>query len=213
MHTYLGRNSATDVGPRMKSKHRLDPPSADPAADSIFVFLQYNFPFAWPPAPFSSSPRPPISFLPSQPTAYPLPPSQSQLFSNADHQLSKSKRRWPPRSITAYTRRVDMCCIILKYFDTRGGETPPAMSFRLLDIATFSSTWVTEKARLVRVVVAKKERIQFVNLSYKLSVFFFSSFLFLFCFSFFLFIVNTREEIFETRRGRKEARESWGRLI
>lgn len=167
----------------------------------------------------SSSPRPPISFLPSQPTAYPLPPSQSQLFSNADHQLSKSKRRWPPRSITAYTRRVDMCCIILKYFDTRGGETPPAMSFRLLDIATFSSTWVTEKARLVRVVVAKKERIQyvslsppFVNLFYKLSVFFFSSFLFL-LFSFFLSIVNTREEIFETRRGRKEARESWGRLI
>lgn len=193
MHTYLGRNSATDVGPRMKSKHRLDPPSADPAADSIFVFLQYNFPFAWPPAPFSSSPRPPISFLPSQPTAYPLPPSQSQLFSNADHQLSKSKRRWPPRSITAYTRRVDMCCIILKYFDTRGGETPPAMSFRLLDIATFSSTWVTEKARLVRVVVAKKERIQFVNLSYKLSVFFFSSFLFLFSPFFFLSLIYERK--------------------
>lgn len=93
------------------------------------------------------------------------------------------------------------------------------MSFRLLDIATFSSTWVTEKARPVRVVVAKKERIQyvslsppFVNLSYKLSVFFlfFVSF---FVFSFFLSIVNIPEEIFETRRGRKEARESWGRLI
>lgn len=62
------------------------------------------------------------------------------------------------------------------------------MSFRLLDIATFSSTWVTEKARLVRVVVAKKERIQFVNLSYKLSVFFLffvSFFVLFFLFSFY----------------------------
>lgn len=104
-----------------------------------------------------------LPLFPSSPRNLSLTP---QLFSNADHQLSKSKR-WP-RSITAYTHCVDMCCIILKYFDTRGGETPPAMSSdsSILRPATFSSTWVTEKhGSDCESCTAKKEKIQYVSLS------------------------------------------------
>lgn len=107
-HTYLRRNPATDVGPRMKSKHRLDSPSTDPAADSIFVFLQYNFPFAWPLLPLTVPTF--FYFFPNLPSRiFSLPYVRASL--NV-YQLSKSERR-------CFSIHVDMCCIILKYFDTR----------------------------------------------------------------------------------------------
>lgn len=70
--------------------------------------------------------------------------------------------------MAAFHNRVYTCCIILKYFDTRGGETPPAMSSdsSILRPATFSSTWVTEKhGSDCESCTAKKEKIQYVSLS------------------------------------------------
>lgn len=90
----------------MKSKHRLDSPSANPAADSIFVFLQYNFPFAWPLLPSRR-----VASIPLFPSTRLLAPLSSSSF--------RRKPAFLSQRVFVLLVCVDMCCIILKYFDTR----------------------------------------------------------------------------------------------